>query len=267
MARGGAARCDLSSLAAVRAALTLAIGLVALTAAPAAAWEEVPFRALPGRTAATCVRAAGADGSLAALGRAECARRQWTSSPPHRNRLPCVIARASSACSTARRCTGTAIWRWRPCPNRGSPAASSWPSRSEIPAAPSDRPHDSVAPPCRAAPTTRGSPRAARRSSLGSSGLRARRVQRLPDDDQTVRLRVRCSAACDLRAYLRTRERLVAVTGATFSAAGTHTLVITPEIGTFAARRPRAALRVRVSAPGSPVARTQRLPLRLVRRN
>src|SRR5262245_11531983 len=52
----------------MRAAWMPAVLLAGLMAAPAAAWEEVPFRALPGDNVATCLRATGADGGLAALG-------------------------------------------------------------------------------------------------------------------------------------------------------------------------------------------------------
>jgi hypothetical protein len=40
----------------------------ALVASPAAAWQEVPYRALPGGNVATCLHATGAEGGLAALG-------------------------------------------------------------------------------------------------------------------------------------------------------------------------------------------------------
>ena len=52
----------------MRRALILVIALAALPAAPAAAWQEVPFRILPGGNTATCLRATGADGGLAAVG-------------------------------------------------------------------------------------------------------------------------------------------------------------------------------------------------------
>ena len=52
----------------MRRALILCIAIAALPAAPAAAWQEVPFRALPADEVATCLRATGSEGGLAALG-------------------------------------------------------------------------------------------------------------------------------------------------------------------------------------------------------
>ena len=52
----------------MRAALILGLGLVALPAAPAAALQEVPFRTLPGGNVASCLRATGTEGGLAAIG-------------------------------------------------------------------------------------------------------------------------------------------------------------------------------------------------------
>ena len=96
--------------------------------------------------------------------------------------------------------------------------------------------------------------------------LRAPRVQRLLPD-QGVRLRVRCAAACDVRAYLRGTDGLVVGQGASLPAAGARKLLIETGIAALAPRRPRrVVVRVRVAAPGSPVARTLRLPLRLIRR-
>jgi len=96
--------------------------------------------------------------------------------------------------------------------------------------------------------------------------LRAPRVQRLRSE-QGVRLRVRCAAACDVRAYLRGTDRLAVGQGASLPAAGARRLLIEPGLGALATRRlRRVVVRVRVAAPGSPVARTLRLPLRLVRR-
>ena len=96
--------------------------------------------------------------------------------------------------------------------------------------------------------------------------LRAARVQRL-SRAQGVRFRVRCAAACDLRAYLPEGDGLTVAHGASLPAAGARDLIIAPALGPFTAYRPRrAVLRVRVAAPGSMVARTLRLPLRLVRR-
>ena len=52
----------------MRAALLLAVLLATLAAAPAAAWQEVPFRTLPGGNVATCLRGTGVEGGLVALG-------------------------------------------------------------------------------------------------------------------------------------------------------------------------------------------------------
>jgi hypothetical protein len=52
----------------MRAALIGVTVLATLTAAPALAWEEVPFRTLPGGSVATCLRATGPEGGVAALG-------------------------------------------------------------------------------------------------------------------------------------------------------------------------------------------------------
>ena len=52
----------------MRAAPILAVLLATFFAAPAGAWEELPFRALPGASPASCVRATGADGGLGTLG-------------------------------------------------------------------------------------------------------------------------------------------------------------------------------------------------------
>ena len=96
--------------------------------------------------------------------------------------------------------------------------------------------------------------------------LRAPRVQRL-GREEGVRLRVRCAAACDVRAYLRGTDGLAVGKGASLPAAGARDLRVEPAIGTLATRRlRRVVVRVRVAAPGSPVARTLRLPLRLIRR-
>ena len=96
--------------------------------------------------------------------------------------------------------------------------------------------------------------------------LRAPRVQRLRSE-QGVRLRVRCAAACDVRAYLRGTDGFVVGQGASLPAAGARKLLIETGLGPLATRRPRrVVVRVRVAAPGSPVARTLRLPLRLASR-
>jgi hypothetical protein len=99
-----------------------------------------------------------------------------------------------------------------------------------------------------------------------AAGLRAPRVQRLTSE-RGVYMEVRCAAACDVRAYLRKRGEVAVVEGLSLPAAGVRSLVLGPGIGALAPRRPRRfVVRVRVAAPGSPVARTLRLSLRLVRR-
>jgi hypothetical protein len=52
----------------VRRAPLLAVLIAAALAAPAHAWQELPFRALPAHDVATCLDATGADGGVAALG-------------------------------------------------------------------------------------------------------------------------------------------------------------------------------------------------------
>lgn len=96
--------------------------------------------------------------------------------------------------------------------------------------------------------------------------IRAPRVQRL-SRGQGVRFQVRCVAACDLRAYLPEGDGLTLGRGASLPAAGAHDFTIASVLGPLTKRRPRrVVLRVRVAAPGSTVARTLRVTLRLVRR-
>src|SRR4051794_36624143 len=55
--------------AAVPAGTLAAAAALAVALAPsAAAWQEGPFRPIPGRGTATCLRATGPEGGLAALG-------------------------------------------------------------------------------------------------------------------------------------------------------------------------------------------------------
>jgi hypothetical protein len=99
------------------------------------------------------------------------------------------------------------------------------------------------------------------------AALRAPRLQRL-FTGEPVRLRIRCAAACDARAWIRRGGRVAAGTEASLAKAGSRTLLLWPNgFGTVLPRRPGpVTVRVRVSAPGSAASRTRQLPVRLAHR-
>ena len=97
--------------------------------------------------------------------------------------------------------------------------------------------------------------------------LRAPRLQRLYPDE-AIRVRVRCAAACDLRAFVREGGVTGAGAAASLPGGGSRVLRLQPtgDGDPVPRRRGRVTVRARVSAPGSPATRTLRLRVPLARR-
>ena len=97
--------------------------------------------------------------------------------------------------------------------------------------------------------------------------LRAPRLQRIYAE-QSVRVSVRCAAACDVRAYIPRDGAAGAGDAASLPAGGSTELRLRP-VGYAAVvpkRRGLVTVRARVSAPGSPAVRMLRVRVRLARR-